>query len=707
MSRAVPPAAAPVPVQAPVARARAAAPAALTTVRRHAWPALRPGEGLVLANLGLLFAMTLFNNLVMPYRVVDLDSAPFVIWLGSSCLGLVLTVPLSLPRFAAVRERYGGRLLLLGLAVAYAPVLTPLRLHGNIGCVLAGTLLVVAGRLRWLLAAAQVAAAAVLDWYVWPADSMGLPDAERFTWVTLALGMALSVYAVSRLGDVLDALHGTRAELAATTAAIERLRAGRDAHDILGLSLTAVILRLELARRGLRAGRDVTADIDDVAALTAQVLVDARTVAVGEHAHTLPDEAARTREMLAWAGVEASFPTEFPPLPPDVDATLALVLREAITNVLRHSGATWCTVTACQEAGEIRLTVENDGAGAPRPADTHGPRTPAVLGGVTGSPDTDRPAPCSTTPGTGTVSAAARLAAHGGHLDAGPVGDRYRLTARIPVRGNRIKSGAASTGSPRQVLGLAVVFAAHLALTTVSPTYWQIFGGDWVLDTSSYMAVGYLLLLHIGRPRPPGRRARGGGITLVLLLAVPAVAVHDLRWFPYNYLIPFGAAVLLRYPGTVGRVGFGATAVVGGAVAGGALPQSVVASIGGFQPKTFVSYTMAAFYFQFLLYAVCRLTTLREELDRARAELAASVSTRERLRFGRDLRDRLGSGLFTVGRSTRRARAALDDGRPDTAGAALDAALAAARRAAEDVRTAARGAPAPPPADRENLIPGS
>jgi two-component system sensor histidine kinase DesK len=147
-------------------------------------------------------------------------------------------------------------------------------------------------------------------------------------------------------------------------AVAERERIARDLHDVLGHTLSLIILKSELASRlaetdAARAGAEMR-DVEDVARRTLQ---DVREAIRGYRA-TLQDEAARAQSMLKAAAIRGAVDVPERDLPVHVEETLALTLREAVTNVVRHSGATNCTASLTIEDGHAVLRVEDDGRGA-------------------------------------------------------------------------------------------------------------------------------------------------------------------------------------------------------------------------------------------------------------------------------------------------------------------------------------------------------
>jgi two-component system sensor histidine kinase DesK len=143
----------------------------------------------------------------------------------------------------------------------------------------------------------------------------------------------------------------------------ERERIARDLHDVLGHTLSLIVLKAELASR--LAGRDperAAAEIRDVERVSRKALAEVREAIRGYHA-TLEDEVARAGSLLRAAGIHAGLAVQLPPLDRAREEAVALALREAVTNVVRHSGATTCAVRLSASGDACTLAVEDDGRG--------------------------------------------------------------------------------------------------------------------------------------------------------------------------------------------------------------------------------------------------------------------------------------------------------------------------------------------------------
>jgi two-component system sensor histidine kinase DesK len=212
----------------------------------------------------------------------------------------------------------------------------------------------------------------------------------------------------------------------------ERLRLARDMHDLTGQSLSVITLKSELAAKRLSRlpatqERDtVLGDLGDIGRVSRQTLHDIREAVSGYRRPTLAIEVITARNALDAAGIRLDDDTGLTlrsgTFDADAEAALAWCLREAVTNVIRHSGAKNCRIRLTEHPGELSLEVFDDGRGL-------------------GQPQPDQPADQQPDPhsakGTGLRGMSERLSAAGGRLSLGAAdparGQGFRLTATVPV----------------------------------------------------------------------------------------------------------------------------------------------------------------------------------------------------------------------------------------------------------------------------------
>ncbi|WP_373432513.1 sensor histidine kinase [Streptomyces canus] len=244
---------------------------------------------------------------------------------------------------------------------------------------------------------------------------------EAFDLLLLVLLIGFAMTGVRQLVRTTVQLRQARATVAQLAANEERLRLARDLHDLLGHSLSLITLKSELAGRMLPAHPDKAAQqVADIEQVSRQALVDVREAVTGYRRARLAAELAGAQVALTAAGVTAALPAEpdLTGVPEESESALAWALREAVTNVVRHSGARGCTVELRHrqtlDGPKIELTVEDDGAGG-----------------------------AGNGPGNGLTGLTERLEKAGGTLEATGTRHGFRLVARVPA-GSAADVGSAS-----------------------------------------------------------------------------------------------------------------------------------------------------------------------------------------------------------------------------------------------------------------------
>ncbi|MFF5972361.1 sensor histidine kinase [Streptomyces sp. NPDC012769] len=239
----------------------------------------------------------------------------------------------------------------------------------------------------------------------------------RDSWTSFGVvyGTFISVMvtsAILALDETVRQLRATREELARTAVEKERLRFSRDLHDLLGHTLSVIVVKSEAARRLAPRDPDAAlAQVADIESVGRQALTEIREAVTGYREASLTTELDRARDALASAGMEPVVRQSGPPLEPWTEALLSWVVRESATNAVRHSGATRCEIEVGGGPERVRLTVTDNGRGTP----------------VTGNPGTG-------TPGSGLKGLSERLAAAGGTLVSGPAPrGGFRVLAELPV----------------------------------------------------------------------------------------------------------------------------------------------------------------------------------------------------------------------------------------------------------------------------------
>ena len=181
--------------------------------------------------------------------------------------------------------------------------------------------------------------------------------------------IALAMYGFFGVLRSNAALSAARTEVARLATENERTRIARDLHDLLGHSLTTITVKAQLANRlaSIDPAR-AAAEIAEVESLTRRTLADVRAAVSGYREVTLGNELAAAREVLRAAGIEARLPGAIDSVGQQDAELFAWVVREGVTNVVRHSRAHYCEV----RLGDRFIEITDDGIGNPTSAAGNG-----------------------------------------------------------------------------------------------------------------------------------------------------------------------------------------------------------------------------------------------------------------------------------------------------------------------------------------------
>jgi two-component system sensor histidine kinase DesK len=186
--------------------------------------------------------------------------------------------------------------------------------------------------------------------------------------MTPIIGFANLHYVETRRRDA--SLRLAQEEIARLAALAERERIAGDLHDLLGQTLSVIVLKSELATKLVTRDPDrAGAEIREVERVSRDALSEVRRAVDGFRSATLTDELVRARAVLGAAriGVDLEAPAAAgdarAPLPREVEHAIAMILREAVTNVVRHSQALRCRITLTRDDEHLQLRVEDDGVG--------------------------------------------------------------------------------------------------------------------------------------------------------------------------------------------------------------------------------------------------------------------------------------------------------------------------------------------------------
>jgi two-component system sensor histidine kinase DesK len=211
--------------------------------------------------------------------------------------------------------------------------------------------------------------------------------------LSFTFGILLAATAAWGVGQLIQRnvqLAAAQEEISRLVRAEERSRFGRDLHDILGHSLTVVAVKAELAGRLARTSPErAEAEIADVERIAREALADVRAAAAGYREITLAGELASARTALTAAGIQADLPVRHAEVPSRQQEIFGWAIREGVTNVVRHSGATCCSVRIA--GAEVEITDDGHGPAEPisaTPSGCHGlaglqERAAALGGSVT------------------------------------------------------------------------------------------------------------------------------------------------------------------------------------------------------------------------------------------------------------------------------------------------------------------------------------
>jgi two-component system, NarL family, sensor histidine kinase DesK len=330
---------------------------------------------------------------------------------------------------------------LVGLAALFALALAACIMYGGTGATslwiyvsaLAGLVIPVQRTAIWIVAAVTAC------YTITSVTSHGdLADFLINLVPTVLLGLAM--IGLRNHFELTRELSEARETVARLAASEERLRLARDMHDLTGQSLSMITLKSELALRllgRLPEGPDrdrVSEEIEQVGAVSRQTLHDIREAISGYRRPTLAVEILTARAALEAAGITSQDDADVTLLSgtfdPDAEAALAWCLREAVTNVVRHSGARTCRIGLTRQRGTLTLEVRDDGRG-------HVGTEP--LGAET---------PGAEPSGTGLRGMSERLCAVGGSLELRPAGSPgFRLTATVPATAAPVVASADSASA--------------------------------------------------------------------------------------------------------------------------------------------------------------------------------------------------------------------------------------------------------------------
>ncbi len=548
-----------------------------------------------------------------------------------------------------------SKVLLAALALpAYVPVLT----FGSPWLVMpsfvaAGALLTLRTRLAWPVFALVGLSVAL----VYPLYGNDFLSTAYTTVATVAYGLIFCLLA--RLVRMISELHLARTELARHAVAEQRLAFARDLHDLLGISLSAIALKGELAYRLMRKSIEHTkAELAEITSTAQRTLADVRAVSHGYRELSLERESRTAESLLSASDIAVKVHLDQADLPVQARTLLAKVLREGVTNVLRHSDVEHCEIDVRQQDGKVSLDIVNDGVSAED--------LPAGSGKLTRLPDA--------------------VQALGGRVTTGTdAAGRFRLHVELPVLTAPAVVAADDAGSqsraeskwvgrllPAVFGSMALSVVIHMLLITTE--FWEV-----ALVAGSLAGLLVLQFSYFDRPTTRLRSAQSYGMLFVqaCLVYLPLLPLQN-HWVSLPSLL-IGSALLVMPPAAgwtffVLNVAF----------------YAWMQHVGTLGLDLAIFFTAGTVMSSLIVFSLLWLVRLVTELESTRRRLAEMAVAEERLRFARDLHDLLGMSLSAIALKSELTARVLPLDR-DRAAEELREVLGLTRQALSDVRSVASG----------------
>jgi len=313
------------------------------------------GEGRVMRNMPFVILFNLAWLFVYPI----IAQVSFVRVILPTILSLPLFVYLHLCSYYyggpnAVRLRYVGGIFLLGFVLTYFNL-------AAVGYLIFGYFILafcVPTRVAWKAIFGVVAI------YIIEIILLGHDTTAVISCAIPAVLLGISAIYTAYTTHQQVALRRSNEEILRLATLAERERIGRDLHDLLGHTLSVVALKSELARKLIDRDLDAArTEISEVERVARDALAQVRNAVSGIRNTALSAELIAATALLEAQGVKVRCETEQVKLPHDRETALALSLREAATNIRRHSGATGVTIRVKQEPSSVVVEVADDGRG--------------------------------------------------------------------------------------------------------------------------------------------------------------------------------------------------------------------------------------------------------------------------------------------------------------------------------------------------------
>jgi two-component system sensor histidine kinase DesK len=311
----------------------------------------RDGKARLAIFLNLIWSLWFFGDLMY-------GAPPDANWIAATAISFPAIIAL----WVLAMTRPAWQVIYYCLAIALIGYVSlPWNHSGGTTCIMyTCALLAFVGSVRLSLTLMAVVAALFLVEGVW----LGWPWGLIVGMISMSLAIGGANLA-RRLNEKKDAdIRLSHDEVRRLAALAERERIGRDLHDLLGHTLSLITLKSELANklfdRDIGAAKREMADVERVAR---DALAQVRSAVTGIRAAGFAAELASGKLLLESNGVTLRYDLADVPLPAEVETALAMIVREAVTNIQRHARATSANVRLSVQGSELQLRIEDNGRG--------------------------------------------------------------------------------------------------------------------------------------------------------------------------------------------------------------------------------------------------------------------------------------------------------------------------------------------------------
>ena len=306
------------------------------------------------------YLVFLFVPLVFSYSGSLKAAGLPVTKLWPTLLSIAIFLPIYFKSYRC-RGRQGEIACVLGMA-ALGYALLPVNVYSNTYLIYAGAF---AAFIKGGLLRKFIGVTAMLLVYLLELLYFGAPAFVFALTATITVAVFFSNHFYHENARKRAALKLSHDEVRRLAALAERERIGRDLHDLLGHTLSLIALKSELA--GKLIDRDIAAarhEVDEVTRVARDALAQVRRAVTGIRAAGLAAELASARQLLESDGISFEYTLGESEISVEQETVLALVVREAVTNIQRHARARKASVVVESSKGELHLRIEDDGRGS-------------------------------------------------------------------------------------------------------------------------------------------------------------------------------------------------------------------------------------------------------------------------------------------------------------------------------------------------------